>query len=241
MISEELRKLIVAQLDAGRPTCEIVKIFQDSVKTTTVFNIAKDYANGAKKKVPKVVKHPPKKVSSKMAAKMIRLLTVAKKHHSYNSVARLLELNESTVRYHMKKHKINCYKKVKRNLVPQTQQETRRFCCMNFRKTYRTSDIPKFLFVDESYIIVKKHFNHQNERCYGKNFRFVRTWKKFRQFPKTPLSAMIFAGVFRDGRTKLVVFKSGFRIHQQFYKDECLIPVLKGLPSEMDKKEIVFY
>ena len=186
MISEELRKLIVAQLDAGRPTCEIVKIFQDSVKRTTVFNIAKDYANGAKKKVPEVFKHPPKKVSSKMAAKMIRLLTIAKKHHSYSSVARLLELNESTVRHHMKKHKINCYKKVKRNLVPQTQQETKRFCCMNFRKTYRTSDIAKFLFVDECYITLKKHFNHQNERCYGKDFRFVSHMEKVSSVSEDP-------------------------------------------------------
>jgi transposase len=241
MISEELRNLIVSQLKDGRTLSEIALIFKTVCSRATVYRVGKEFLAGVEKRPRKEQKHPPKKVTSKMAARMLGLLTTAKKHYSYRSVARLMNLDETTVRYHMKKKKINCYKKVKRNLVPKIQKESRRICSMKFRKTYRTCDIPFFLFVDECYITVKKHFNHQNERCYGKDFRLIRTWKKFREYPKTPLSAMVFAGVFRDGRTKLIVLPTGFRINQYTYKDKCLIPMLKGLSKGIDKSKIIFY
>ncbi|OQV20803.1 hypothetical protein BV898_05149 [Hypsibius exemplaris] len=241
MISDELRKLIVAQLRAGRSTTEVADFFKTSCGRRTVFRVAKDFRVGAEIKQKAAQKRPVKKVTPKMAARMLRLLTIARKHYSYRLVARMMDLDESTVRYHMNKKGIKGYKKVRRNLIPEAQKETRRICCMEFRKTIRRIDIPDFLFVDECYVTVKKHFNHQNERCYGKDFKLIRTWKKFRAFPKTPLSAMVFAGVFRDGRTNLVVLPAGFRINQYTYREKCLKPMLKGLPGHMDKAKIKFY
>jgi len=176
-----------------------------------------------------------------MAARMNRLLTTGKTHQSFRSAAKLLEINESTVRYHAEKKGINCYKKRKRNLIPKTQKEMRRYCCMKFRKTYRKSDVADFLFVDECYVTVKKHFNVQNERCYGKSFDLIPDYKKFRELPKTPLSAMIFGAVSREGRSRLVVLKSGFRLNQYTYKDKCLIPLQKRLPYKLNAATAIFY
>jgi hypothetical protein len=80
---------------------------------------------------------------------------------------------------------------------------------------------------------VKKPFHDQNERFHGKDFRLICPWKKFRVFPKTSLSAMVFGGVSRVGRNNLVVFKTGFGINQAFYEKECLIPMLNRMPNKM--------
>src|SRR5208282_3452796 len=88
---------------------------------------------------------------------------------------------------------------------------------------------------------VGKYFNHQNERCYGKKFEFIPDWKKFRELPKSPLSAMIFGAVLRDGRFKLMVLKSGFRLNQHMYKEKCLIPLQKNVSYNLDPKTTIFY
>jgi hypothetical protein len=241
MISDEIRKLIMAQLQDGRRVPELIPIFKSVCKRSTLYSVAKDFAAGVREK-PRQQRQPRQgKVTPKMVKRMTFLLTAAKSHNSFRSIAKKLQINESTVRYQMGKRGIKSYKKLKRNLIPKCQKETRRFCCMNFRKTFRKYDLPNFLFVDECYITVKKHFNHQNERCYGKDFSLIRTWKKFREFPKTPLSAMVFGGITRDGRTKLVVLKTGFRINQVSYKKECLIPMLKRMPNKMDPSKTIFY
>jgi len=101
--------------------------------------------------------------------------------------------------------------------------------------------MPNFLFVDECYITVGKYFNHQNQRCYGKSLEEIPGRKKFRQFPKTPLCAMVFAGVSRNGRTPLVVLPSGFKLNQQTYEDECLKSVKNNLPRGMKAEDVIFY
>jgi len=157
-----------------------------------------------------------------MAATVVRRLTVAKTAHTMRSVARDLGMSLWSVQRILKRNGIKCYEKKKRNLIPNAQQETRKKCCVQFRKRFRKKDIPSFLFVDECYITVQKSFNHQNERCFGKSPENIPDDKKFKQLPKTPLSAMVFAGVSRDGRTPLVVLRSGFKLNQHTYKEECL-------------------
>ena len=89
-----------------------------------------------------------------MAATIVRRLTPAKKHHSIRSVAKDMDLMPSTVLYHFKKKELKNFKKRKRDLISRTQQEVRQTCCTKFRKTYRKTDLPNFLFVDECYVTV---------------------------------------------------------------------------------------
>ena len=113
MISSELRKLIMAQFRDGRSVPEIHILFKGSCSIRTLYNLAEEYAAGVEEKVKKTQRQPPKKVTSKMAARMNRLLTTGKTHQSFRSAAKLLEINESTVRYHAGKKWINFYKKRK--------------------------------------------------------------------------------------------------------------------------------
>jgi len=112
---------------------------------------------------------------------------------------------------------------------------------MEFRKLYRKKDMANFLFVDECYVTVQKYHNHQNDRCYGKYFEFIPNRKKFKKFPKTPLNAVIFGGVSREGRTRLVVQESGFRLNQQTYVKKCIDPVRKNLPYKLNAETTIWY
>ncbi|OQV15463.1 hypothetical protein BV898_10338 [Hypsibius exemplaris] len=107
-----------------------------------------------------------------------------KAHHSFRSVANALQLDESTVRSHLQDRNIKCFKKIKRNLIPETQKEARRKCAMNLRKTIWMSDVPNMLFLDECYICVGKYFDYQNERCYGYSLETISDGKNFKQFPR---------------------------------------------------------
>jgi len=97
------------------------------------------------------------------------------------------------------------------------------------------------MFVDECYIVVGQYFNHQNERCYGYSLELIRDEKKFCEFPKTSLCAMVFGGVSRDGRSPLTVLKSGFRLKQDTYRDSCLIPLQENLPDNLDANSTIFW
>ena len=176
-----------------------------------------------------------------MAATIVRRLTVAKKHYSIRSIAKEFQLNEKSIRTFLEKKGIRCYKKQKRNLIPANQQEKRKICCGRLRRRFRETDIPNFLFVDECYVTVQKCFNHQHERCYGKFFEVIPRRKKFKEIPKTPLSAMIFGGVSREGRTPLVVLPSGFRLNQQTYQEKCIRFVQKNMPYKLNAKTAIFY
>ena len=199
MLSDHVRNLAVSWLREGRKVPEIFFLLGKSCSRSSLYNLAAEWKKGDPKKKKKQQKRPPSKVTPAMVRRMARMLTTGKSHHSFRSVARSLEIDESTVRYHMKKKGEKCFKKIRRNLISKAQQETRRKCCMNLRKTLRSSDVPSILFTDECYFIVGKHFNHQNERCYGKSLASIPDEKKFRESPKTSLSAMVFEGVSRDG------------------------------------------
>jgi DDE superfamily endonuclease len=241
MISEEVRQLIVSQFLDGRKVSEIFLSVKSKCTKRTVYRVVAEFQKKPPKKVKKRKKQPLRKVTSNMVRRMVRLLTIGKAHHSFRSVARLLGIHESTVRDHMEGREIRCFKKTKRNLIPKVQQEKRQKCCRNFRKSFRKSDISDMLFSDECYICVGKYFNHQNERCYGYSLELIRDEKKFREFPKTALCAMVFGAVSRGGRSPLIVLKSGFSLNQYTYKEECLIPMLQNLPYGMTAKTVIFY
>ena len=241
MISDEVRALIVSHLQAGRSVAEIAPIFSQFCKKRTLYVVAKELSAGVVTKLKKKQKRPWRKVDPKMAATIIRRLTVAKSEHSIRSVAKEMKISDKTIRKLSEKNDIKCYKKRKRNLIPMTQEAKRKSCCGNFRKTYRKTDMANFLFVDECYITVQKTFNCQNERCFGKSFEFIPDRKKFKQLPKSPLSAMIFGGVSRNCRTPLVVLKSGFRLNQRTYKTECVDFVHKNLPYPLKPETTIFY
>ncbi|OQV19464.1 hypothetical protein BV898_06455 [Hypsibius exemplaris] len=138
----------------------------------------------ARRKAKRPKKQPMRKMTPAMVRRMVRMLTIGKAHHSFRSVANALQLDESTVRSHLQDRNIKCFKKIKRNLIPETQKEARRKCAMNLRKTIRMSDVPNMLFLDECYICVGKYFNYQNERCYGYSLETISDGKKFKQFPR---------------------------------------------------------
>lgn len=129
-----------------------------------------------------------------MAARMVLLLTRAKRHQSIRYVARLLKVTKGTIRKHHQKRQINAYK-VKRQLIPTVQRAMRQKCCTKFRKTYRVADIPDLPLLDECYVTVQTNLNHQNRRAHGKDFSLMPDWKKFDELPKTALSSMVFAGI----------------------------------------------
>ena len=59
--------------------------------------------------------------------------------------------------------------------------------------------------------------------------------------PKTPLSAMVFGGVSREGRTPLVVLESGFRLNQHTYLKNCIHFVQKNMPYRTSAETCIFY
>ena len=97
------------------------------------------------------------------------------------------------------------------------------------------------MWVDESYVVVGEYLNHQNERCYGKTFDLIPDSKKFHLAAKSPLKAMIFVAVWPEGKSDLVILLSGFRITLETYIENCLKPLIDSLPTNLDKKKIIFY
>ena len=206
-----------------------------------MYRLAQEFSARVAEKPKKRRQQPWRKIDPKMAATIIRRLTVNIASHTIRSVARDFEISEKAVRNLLKKKGIKCFKQRKRNLILVAQQKKRHFCCKAFRRLYRKTDMADFLFVDECYVTVEKHYNPQNQRCYGKSFELIPSRKKFRQFPKSPLSAMIFGGVSREGRTPLVVLKSGFKLNQHTYKEECVEFVRKHLPYRLNAETTIFY
>jgi hypothetical protein len=232
MIFDEIR----AQIRAGRKVPELIPMFSDFCRKTALYKVAKEFAAGIVEKPKTKKKQPWWKIDPKMAATIIRRLTINKAHHSIRSIAKDFGLDGKSIRNIFRKKGINYYKKKRRNLISMTQEATRRFCCMRFRKVFRKSDLADFLFVDECYFTVQKSFNHQNERCYGRNFECIPDRKMFKQLPKTPLSAMVFASVSCEGRTPLVVLKSGFRLNQFTYIEQCVSFVRKKPALQADTR-----
>ena len=52
---------------------------------------------------------------------------------------------------------------------------------------------------------------------------------------------MIFVAVWPEGKSDLVILPSGFRITSETYIENCLKPLIDSLPTNLDKKKIIFY
>ncbi|GAU87556.1 hypothetical protein RvY_00386 [Ramazzottius varieornatus] len=187
---------------------------------------------------------PPKKQPKERKDALnraIRNLIEAAQQNSIRGQARKQGIDRSAISREMKKRGIKVYRKVIRPFITEAQKVARKRCAQRFRKRYRKSDIPNFVFVDECYVLVEEYFNSQQERCYGKSFELIPDSKKHKRLQKSPLKAMIFGGVWRDGRTRLIVRPSGFKINQATYQDRCLKPMLYDLKDKLDPREVIFY
>jgi len=196
MSQKVLRGLIVFHLRDGRSVPEILSFFENICAIRTLCRISTENWKKPSKKANKRKQRPLRKVTPNMVRCMVRLLTRARAHYLFRSVAKLLGVSEGTIRYHMKRREINCFKKTTRSLLPQTHTENARKCCMMIRKTFHKDDVPNILFADKCYIVVGKYFNHQNELFYGYSLEVIPDEKKLKQFPKTSLCAMVFGAVF---------------------------------------------
>ena len=98
MISDEVRALIVSHLQAGRSVAEIAAIFSQFCKKRTLYVVAKELSAGVVTKLKKKQKRPWRKVDPKMAATIIRRLTVAKSEHCIRSVAKGMKISDNTIR-----------------------------------------------------------------------------------------------------------------------------------------------
>ncbi|OQV16606.1 hypothetical protein BV898_09276 [Hypsibius exemplaris] len=146
MISEEIRYLILSWLSRGFSVTQIADLLQNKVSKRSINRFASKNAKKARRKVKKQKKQPMRKMTPAMVRRMVRMLTIGKAHHSFRSVADAFQLDESIVRPHLQDRNIKCFKKIKRNLIPETQKEARRKCAMNLRKTIQMSDVPNMLF-----------------------------------------------------------------------------------------------
>jgi hypothetical protein len=234
MISDKIRALIISQIRADCKVSKLIRVLSDFYKKTTFYQVAKGFAAGI------VEKQPWRKIDPKKLKIGHHCLTINKAQYSIRLIVRDFGIEEKSTRNILRKDGISCYKK-KRNFIPMTQKAKRRFCCMTSRKAFRKKDLADFLFVDQCYFTVQKRFKHQNERCYGQEFEYISDLKRFEQFPKTPLSAIIFAGVSCEGRTPLVVLKSGFRLNQFTYMEQCISFVRKNLSYKLKAETAIFY
>ena len=204
MISEEVRHFILSQHREGvkcTDICKNVKFLCSSRTVTRVLNGTCGRTSMKKKRGPK------SKVNKKMENRIVSRLTIRRTRWTIGSVAKHEKISERTVARVLEKRGIKVYKKVKRNLITSLEKERRKSFCRYFRKTFKTSDLPRMIWVDECYVVVGEYFNHQNERCYGKSFELIPDSRKFRTFPKTPFSAMIFTAVWSNGRNDLAVLQ----------------------------------
>ena len=241
VLSDDHRKIIVSQHQEGKTPMEIHNILKRFCSRATVYNIISGWIKNGHVQ-PKKRKAPRKSPSRiLMENRVIRNLTIGAQQTSLREQAKKEEVGIATISRMLKKRGINVYKKKARNLASNAHKATRKLCCGIFRKKYRLADIPNFVFVDECYVVAGEYFNAQNERCYGKKFDCIPDRKRFREMPKSPVTAMIFGAVWRDGRSKLVVLKSGFRLNQHTYKDTCLVPLLRDLRNKIKQKDIILY
>ena len=135
----------------------------------------------------------------------------------------------------------NVYKLRPRHLISAVHAQKRKTLCNGLRKKYRVADIPNFVFCDEMYVVAGETGNHQNDRCFGKSWELISDDRKFKNKKKSPLRAMVFAAVWRDGRSRLIVLKSGFRLNQTTYIETCLKPLIEDVSPNMKTDLAILY
>ena len=140
-----------------------------------------------------------------MEKRVIRNLTTGAAQTSIRAQTKKEDVNEITIRRLLKHRKIKVYKKIKRNLLLDNHKRARKTACGRFRNKIRRTDIPWMIFVDECYFEAGEHFNVQNERCCGGTFEEIPERKRFRQYSKSSLTAMVFGAVWLGGRSKLII------------------------------------
>jgi hypothetical protein len=111
-IFDQIRKLIMAQLQDGRRVPELISIFKSVCKRSTLYSVAEHFAAGVREKPRKERLPRQGKVTPKMVKRMTFLLTAFKSRNSFRSIAKKLQIDESTVRYQMRKRRIKSHKKL---------------------------------------------------------------------------------------------------------------------------------
>ena len=240
-MSQDHRELIVSMYEDSKSTAEIHSIMKNVCSLRTIQYLIfqckeKGHVN------PKTYKKRKKTASRKLMEKrVIRNLTTGAAQTSIRAQAKKEDVNEITIRRLLKDRKIKVYKKIKRNLLLDNHKRARKTACGRFRIKIRRTDIPWMILVDECYFEVGEHFNVQNERCYGSTFEENPERKRFRQYSKSSLTAMVFGAVRLGGCSKFIILPSGFRLNQKTYREMCLLPLMEGLPDNMDKEKVILY
>ena len=119
--------MVMSHFQTGKKVPEIYPFFSQSISRSNLYVLEKELRAGFEEEACQKQKRPYKKIDPKMAATIVRRLTVAKKHYSIRSIAKEFQLNEKSICTFLEKKGIRCYKKQKRNLIPANQQENGRF------------------------------------------------------------------------------------------------------------------
>ena len=233
-----MRELILSQLRGGIKFIQVVENFKSVCSKSTVVRILSE----SKARMPILKKRgPAKKIDRSMERRLVRALTIGKRPATIRRSAKKEQVSERTVRRMLNRKAVKVFKKKKRFLITMQHAARRKLCCRRFRKTLCVADLQRMVWVDECYIVVGEYLNHQNQRCYGKSFEVIPNYKKVQLLPKSPLRAMVFVGMWSDGTSDLVILRSGFKITSATYIENCLKPLINALPTEMDKKKVIFY
>jgi len=238
MISKQVCNSILSQSHEGIRVGQIVRNFKNLCSRATVYRVLQHHSVGTpvKRKTG-----PLRKLDCNGVKRVVRALTVGKRHCSIRMAARREGCDPRTVRRLMKTKDIKTFKKKKRFLITKAHAERRKICCRRFRKKFSSFDLARMVWVDECYIVVGEYFNNQNERCYGRKFEMIPDFKKYRDQPKSPLRAMVFVAVWPGGNSGLVVLPSGFKITAASYIEHCLKPLLESLPEDWNQKQVIFH
>ena len=127
------------------------------------------------------------------------------------------------------------------SLVSSVHAAKRKILCNELRKKYRTSDMENFVFCDEMYVVAGETGYRQNERCFEEIWDLIHDDRKYRNKKKSPLRAMLYAAVCRDGRSRMIVLRSGFRLNQPTYIQHCLTPLIDKLLTSSLLEDAILY
>ncbi|OWA52403.1 hypothetical protein BV898_16860 [Hypsibius exemplaris] len=122
---------IISHIRAGSSVARIVVFNRNLGRYSSIRRVKLGLAAGVERKQPKKQKQSGKKIDPKMAAAIVRRLTIVTTSHTIRSVARQFGLMHESPTINLRKEEINCYKKRKRNLIPIIHL---RFRCISFLK-----------------------------------------------------------------------------------------------------------
>ena len=238
IISESLRSLIVSLGQEGKTPSQILEIVKSQCTLSTIKRVLRD---PNRRKSLKLRRGRQPKISGNLARRVTYRLRHSKVATSIRRIAAKEHIGDRTIRRFMASKGINVYKLLPRHLISAAHAQKRKTLCNGLRKKYRVADIPNFVFCDEMYVVAGETGNHQNDRCFGKSWELISDDRKFKNKKKSPLRAMVFAAVWRDGRKRLIVLKSGFRLNQTTYIETCLKPLIEDVSQNMNTDLAILY